>query len=233
MPSREENSHGRLRVVWANLTFLVGYSPSSITLLGHCQLSTKTICLLHSNRVASGKWLPSPSLQLAVACAWFLTIVNESWCCGLLQDEVFKKKSCPILALLLIGYSWLEIHQRWQGPMMEGNQIHESVIEESHPLICNSHPGLWLNKYTSMAFALTHFEVCLFQQITFLEILDNDDNIDHYKSSHALKIFHSTAQTFCSVQDTFSGDMQVNFFPGGYHWSTHTPTADHKTYKAE
>lgn len=46
-----------------------------------------------------------------------------------------------------------------------------------------------------------------------LEILDNDDNIDYDESSHALKIFHSTAQNFCRVQDTFSGDTQVNFFP--------------------
>ena len=41
MLARELNSHGRLRVVWANLTSLMGYSPSSVTLLGNCQLSTK------------------------------------------------------------------------------------------------------------------------------------------------------------------------------------------------
>ena len=64
-----------------------------------------------------------------------------------------------------------------------------------------------------MAFGLKHFGKYLLQQITFLETLDNDDNIDHDESSHALKIFHSTAQNFCRVQDTFSGDMQVNFFP--------------------
>ena len=41
MLARELNSHGRLRVVCANLTSLMGYSPSSVTLLGNCQLSTK------------------------------------------------------------------------------------------------------------------------------------------------------------------------------------------------
>lgn len=55
-----------------------------------------------------------------------------------------------------------------------------------------------------MAFALTH-AMCFRDS-------DNDDNIDYDESSHALKIFHSTAQNFCRVQDTFSGDTQVNFF---------------------
>ena len=41
MLARELNSHGRLKVVWANLTSLMGYSPSSVTLLGNGQLSTK------------------------------------------------------------------------------------------------------------------------------------------------------------------------------------------------
>lgn len=82
----------------------------------------QTVFLLPSNRVASRKWLSSPSLQLAAACDWFLTTANELWCCGSLQDEVFKKGSGPFLALLLTGCSWLVVRQGWQGPVTEGNQ---------------------------------------------------------------------------------------------------------------
>ena len=53
-----------------------------------------------------------------------------------------------------------------------------------------------------MAFGLKHFEIYLLQQITFLEILDNDDNIDHDESSHALNIFHSTEKLIVLLEDS-------------------------------
>lgn len=140
-----EESQGWLELVWSTQPL----NPPRVILPKllsgeNCQLSTKIVSLLYRNRVTSRKclvghlwthlWHLTRSWQLHVSCS----------AVGNFKTKVFKKKR-SILPLCSSARSLDVVDKQSLGKAksQDGRKLDpESHMEDSHPLIWNSHHGL-------------------------------------------------------------------------------------------